>query len=582
MLRKWGFFILGWVLILAGSFLAHAVQTSGGVVLKDVRFAGDPLAGGGGLTQSGLLYVPSTATATHPAPAVLASHGYINTREMQSPFAIELARRGYVVLAMDMVGHGYSQGAVGQVKDLGGPAALRYLQSLPFVDRNNIGLEGHSMGGVPVVAAAAAQPDGYRAMVLEGSTPGFLGAKAPAHINNLAVVFGQFDEFSALMWGVPKGSLVATSPKLAKAFGVDAPVVVGKIYGAIPDGGARVLENPPVTHPWEHFSRAGVGGAVDWFQKTLVGEASPRAPGEQIWLWKDIGTGVGFIGLICLLIGTFEVLLTVPLFASLNHPAEPVAERRGGKWWLAFALTAAVPALTFYPLMKVGMLFFPMPLFPQYIQNQLLVWALANAVISVGIGLVLRGGKPVFTTNWVKSAGIAVATVAVGYLALVFVDLVFKVDFRFWVLGLKPLDGRHALMAIPYLLLWAVYFLVALRALCANLGVRGEGFMWQAGSWKVAMSLGFVVLLVVEYASLFQTGLLFTPSEPLNSIVAIQFVPLLATVGAIAAITYRRTNSYVPGALICALLLSWYVTAGTATHWYPGFKLPAQAAARSR
>ena len=35
------------------------------------------------------------------------------------------------------------------------------------------------MGGVPVLAAAAAQPDGYKAMVLEGSTPGFLGAKAP-------------------------------------------------------------------------------------------------------------------------------------------------------------------------------------------------------------------------------------------------------------------------------------------------------------------------------------------------------------------------------------------------------------------
>jgi hypothetical protein len=59
-------------------------------------------------------------------------------------------------------------------------------------------------------------------------------------------------------------------------------------------------------------------------------------------------------------------------------------------------------------------------------------------------------------------------------------------------------------------------------------------------------------------------------------------VPLLATFGAIAAVTYRRTNSYVPGALICALLLSWYVTAGTAIHWYPGFKLPTPGASRAR
>ena len=577
MLRRWDFLVAGIMLILAGSFLAHAIQTSGGVSLREVRFAGD-----GGLTQSALLYVPKTATAAHPAPGIMASHGYINTREMQSPFAIELARRGFVVLAIDMAGHGYSEGAVGQVKDLGGAAALRYLQSLPFVDKANIGLEGHSMGGVPVVAAAASQPQGYRSMVLEGSTPGFLGAKSPDRLNNLAVVFGQYDEFAPLMWGVPKGAMIADSKKLAKVFGTPGPVLVGKIYGTTLDGSARVLENPPVTHPWEHFSRAGVGGAVDWFQKTLVGEASPKAAGDQIWLWKDIGTGIAFIGFVCLLIGTFEVLLLTPWFASLNQAPQPVAERRGGKWWLAFLLTAAVPALTFYPLMKIGVLFFPMQLFPQSVQNQLLVWALINALITVLLSLVLRGGKPAFTTNWPKSAAIAVLTVGVGYLSLVIVDAVFKVDYRFWVLGLHPLDGRHALMAIPYLILWAVYFLVALRALAANLAVKGEGFMVQGSLWKIAMSLGFLVLVIVQYATLFNTGLLFTPKEPLNTIVAIQFVPLLAVVGAIAAITYRRTNSYVPGALICALLLSWYVTAGTATHWYPGFKLPTPGAARAR
>ncbi len=242
MLRKWGFFILGLVLILGGSLLAHQIETAGHVSLREVRFAGDK-----GLTQAGLLYVPASATAAHPAPAVLVSHGYINTREMQSPFAIELARRGFVVLAMDMVGHGYSEGAVGQVRDLGGPAALTYLQSLPMVDKTNIGLEGHSMGGVPITTAAGAQPDGYKAIVFEGSTPSFLGVKGPATYRNLAVVYGQFDEFAPLMWGVPKGSLVPTSKKLAKVFGQPSPILVGKIYGTIADGSARILENPPVT-----------------------------------------------------------------------------------------------------------------------------------------------------------------------------------------------------------------------------------------------------------------------------------------------------------------------------------------------
>jgi hypothetical protein len=54
-------------------------------------------------------------------------------------------------------------------------------------------------------------------------------------------------------------------------------------------------------------------------------------------------------------------------------------------------------------------------------------------------------------------------------------------------------------------------------------------------------------------------------SVPLNTIVAIQFVPLMAIVAVIATFTWRRTGSSLPGALICSLLVTWYVVAGTAT-----------------
>jgi hypothetical protein len=47
--------------------------------------------------------------------------------------------------------------------------------------------------------------------------------------------------------------------------------------------------------------------------------------------------------------------------------------------------------------------------------------------------------------------------------------------------------------------------------------------------------------------------------------VAIQFFPLLAIVALIATFTYRRTNSYLPGAFISALFVTWYIVAGQAT-----------------
>jgi pimeloyl-ACP methyl ester carboxylesterase len=160
---RWSLAIAGLILILAGGLLAHFTQTAGGIRIEDVRFKG-----AAGNTMSALLYIPPNATAQTPAPGILAVHGYINSRETQDGFAIEFARRGYVVLALDQTGHGYSD-PPSFANGFGGPDGLAHLRSLDIVDKNNIGLEGHSMGGWTVLAAAATMPNDYKSMVLEGS-----------------------------------------------------------------------------------------------------------------------------------------------------------------------------------------------------------------------------------------------------------------------------------------------------------------------------------------------------------------------------------------------------------------------------
>jgi hypothetical protein len=40
---------------------------------------------------------------------------------------------------------------------------------------------------------------------------------------------------------------------------------------------------------------------------------------------------------------------------------------------------------------------------------------------------------------------------------------------------------------------------------------------------------------------------------------------LLAFVAIVATFTIRRTGSSLPGALICALVVTWYIVAGQAT-----------------
>ena len=102
-----------------------------------------------------------TPRATTKAPGILAIHGYINSRETQDGFAIAFARAGYVVLALDQTGHGFSGGTVA-ANGYGGPDGLSYLRHLPMVDTDNIGLEGHSMGGWAVLKAAAASRTAIR------------------------------------------------------------------------------------------------------------------------------------------------------------------------------------------------------------------------------------------------------------------------------------------------------------------------------------------------------------------------------------------------------------------------------------
>ncbi|HEY5007145.1 MAG TPA: alpha/beta fold hydrolase [Caulobacteraceae bacterium] len=571
--RRRGLFALGWVLVLAGGLIASLVQTSGGVKIQDIRFPGQ-----GTIQFAALLYVPATASARHPAPAVLVSHGFINTREMQSPFAIELARRGFVVMAMDMTGHGFSGGALGQ-QGFGGPAALGYLRALPFVDKSNIGLEGHSLGGAPVVNAALAYPDGYKSIVLEGSTTGVLGQPGEGTTtfpHNMEVVMGQYDEFAPLMWQEAKGSDINRSVRLMKMFGTTAPVVPGQLYGDIAAGTARMFVNPPVDHPQEHFSTAGVAAAVDWFQRTLQGAAAPKPPGEQIWFGKEIGTLIAFIGCIVLMLGTFQLLVPSRLFATLGQAPQPAVSRRGAHWWLAFLVTTALPALTFYPLMKIapvvffapfaltGSLPFGLTTFSEQITNQLAVWAMATGLIGWLLSFMLRSGKPAFAPRWSEAWGAAMASVGVAYVALVVVDVLFKVDFRFWVLGLKPFDARHFAYFVIYLPFFMVFFLLSLRAFCASLPVKGEGEAQALIFGALAMGLGFSVMLAAQYLNMRATGLLLTPGEPLNTIIAFQFVPLLAVIGVIAAFTYRRTGDYASGAFICALFITWYIVAGTA------------------
>lgn len=561
MLKSWKLFIIGAVIIFAGAILAHMIQTSGGTKVRDVRFAAS-----NGVIMSALLYIPANATAKTPAPGILAVHGYINSRETQDGYAIEFARRGYVVLALDQRGHGYSD-APAFVDGFGGPAGLAYLRSLDIVDKDNIGLEGHSMGGWTVLAAAAAAPNDYKAMAIEGSSTGkpYAAEGTPTWPRNVALITGRFDEFSKLMWGVDRAADIGTSPKLEALFGTDKPVEVGKLYGSIEAGNARKFYQPGLTHTAEHITPEPIGDAIDWFSQTLKGSV-PRPIEDQIWYWKEIGTLVCLIGFVVFLLGAFDVVLTLPVFAGLAHRPAPTRSKRTAGWWIAFILATLLPALTYFPAVGIAYSQLPAsPALPQHITNCIVLWAVSTAILSLVLSIFTGGLRAKFDTDWARSLSAAVVTVLIGYGIVALVQTAYLVDFRFYLLGLKVMSPAQMKIFAIYIVPLTFFCLVTMRSLHASLGIAGTGTFSQYMTNCLAFIGGFTILLTAVYATLFLAGQLPAADMALFAIVGIQFVPVLAILAIISTFAYRRTNSYVPGAFIASLFVTWYIVAGQAT-----------------
>ncbi|MDR1335817.1 MAG: alpha/beta fold hydrolase [Tannerella sp.] len=119
-----------------------------------------------------LLYVPLSADAARPCPAMLALHptGAAGKRipdgenEYRLPYARELAQRGYVVIAPDYPGFGdlsdfdfrHSRYASGSMKGVFDHIrCVDWLQTMEAVDADRIGVIGHSLGGHNALFVAA-------------------------------------------------------------------------------------------------------------------------------------------------------------------------------------------------------------------------------------------------------------------------------------------------------------------------------------------------------------------------------------------------------------------------------------------
>ncbi|PYT04267.1 MAG: S9 family peptidase, partial [Acidobacteria bacterium] len=124
-----------------------------------------------GMEIPSILYKPQQSDAQHKAPAVLLIHGGPGgqTRTGYSAITQYLVNHGYVVLGVNNRGSsGYGKtfytaddGKHGHEPLWDCVEAKKYLQTLPYVDPQKIGIMGGSYGGYMVLAALAFKPEEF-------------------------------------------------------------------------------------------------------------------------------------------------------------------------------------------------------------------------------------------------------------------------------------------------------------------------------------------------------------------------------------------------------------------------------------
>ena len=326
---------------------------------------------------SALLYKPKTATPENPAPALLFGHGGNDMLEQAGNYAIELSRRGYVVIVWDYLGFRNSDIPTGEgetarseksgIATKGEKTVFYTLQNYNFVDKDKIVMGGHSMGGYYSIGFSIDNSDKVFMQVNLGMN--MLGAvENQDHNFNFAAIYGQADE-SILSRSDNDVYNAFQAEQLKRIFTGDyeSPVEdlpeieVGKVYTATGTDGKeyhRMALSPDSTHAYYLVTQDAVQTVVYAITSEVglgldkgVNSYEDRGKISTIWQLKEIGFFLMLASVVFVMFLVASALFQTKAFAGLKLSATEYVgfEKKSWQWWVSLVVLFVIPVLLYRP-----------------------------------------------------------------------------------------------------------------------------------------------------------------------------------------------------------------------------------------
>ena len=534
--KVWLIFVLLLLFLFGSVNLASQVQRDfGNVDVKNVYFTNL-----NSIRVRAKLFVPKSASAAEPYPGVVYIHGYQNNRETSDPYAIEMARRGFVVLEIDAIGRGNS-GIPDDMDDpnfdptFGGMASLDYLKSLPYVNQGSIGLMGHSIGA-EIVYNIALQDKSVKALVISGFA--YTEEATLDMPQNMLMIFGKYDEYRERMTGTNDvQSEWMYSPQTRAAIG-NGPLESGVTYGNFTDGTARKVVLLPGIHLMESHGREGVAAAVVWMKEALSPPTGSWIDANiQIWQYKEYAT------LFAMIFGLFSVLPLGLILLKSRYFSDLIFEGEdnyacGGRALIKHATINGLLMWLYLPIIFIlfGFHVYVVPidkLFPMMMVNGTVWWFFWINIIGffifkrwfriqhnkTGITLFDLGisfQKDSFSVNWKKIA----KTIILALILFIFVyalehflESLYLVDYRFVFPFASDLTLYRAKM-------WLIYFpFILVGFLQLGFFLHGQIRVSRKKNWiktfikwstinTLVLIIPLILFLLIQYLPIFIVGVI--------------------------------------------------------------------------